>query len=76
MSTATLDQALDAVMHLSTEQRKMLVDILRRREAEANRQEIADEASRSLAIFRAGEYRALTANEAIEELRSLLEQDE
>ena len=72
MSTATLDQALDAVMHLSTEQRKMLVDILRRREAEANRQEIADEASRSLATFRAGEYRALTANEAIEELRSLL----
>jgi type IV secretory pathway ATPase VirB11/archaellum biosynthesis ATPase len=76
MSTATLDQALDAVMRLSTEQRKMLVDILRRREAEANRQEIADEATRSLATFHAGEYRALTANEAIEELRSLLEQDE
>jgi hypothetical protein len=76
MSTATLDQALDTAMRLPPELREMLVDILKRRGTDARRQEIAADARRSLTSFRAGEYRAQTAAEAIDELRLLLEQDE
>lgn len=76
MSTATLDQAIDSAMQLRPEQRAMLVDILTRREAEARRQEIADDARRSLASFRAGEYQAQSAEEVIEELRLFLEHDQ
>ncbi len=76
MSIATLDQAIDSAMQLRPEQRAMLVDILTRREAEARRQEIADDARRSLASFRAGEYQAQSAEEVIEELRLFLEHDQ
>jgi hypothetical protein len=76
MYSATLDQVLDSVMHLPPEQRETLVDILMRREAEARRQEIAADAQRSLARFRAGEYRAQNADEVIAELRLIREQDE
>lgn len=76
MSTATLDQAIDSAMQLRPDQREMLVDILMRREAEARRQEMADDARRSLASFRAGETQAQSAEEVIEELRLFLEHDQ
>ena len=42
--TVTLDLAIDTALQLPPEQREMLIDILRNRQIEARRQEIAAEA--------------------------------
>ncbi len=76
MSVTTLDYALDVVMQLSPEQREMLFDIVRRREVEARRKEIAREAREALEALRRGELKAMTAEEAIEELHAYSEADE
>ena len=76
MTTVTLDQAVDYVMQLTPEQREMLVEILYRRQVEARRREMAEDAAAALAAVRAGEYRSQTASEIIRELRSSLEDNE
>jgi hypothetical protein len=76
MTTVTLDQAVDYVMQLTPEQREMLVEILYRRQVEARRREIAEDAGATLAAFRAGEYQPQTAGEIIRELWSSLEDQE
>lgn len=70
MTTAriTLDQAIDAAMRLSSEQRDMRLTILQRRHAEARRQKIADNARDSIAIYRAGKLHPQSAEEIIQEL--------
>lgn len=74
MSTATLDQALDVVMQLPTEQQEMLLEILRRRQVESRRQEIATDAQASLAEYRTGRLPAQSAEEAIADLHKALNQ--
>ncbi|MFN8469404.1 MAG: hypothetical protein U0X20_27865 [Caldilineaceae bacterium] len=74
MSTATLDEALDVVMQLPTEQQEMLLEILRRRQVESRRQEIATDAQASLAEYRAGRLSAQSAEEAIADLHKALNQ--
>ena len=68
MTTVTLDQAIDTVLQLPPEQREMLVDILRRRQIEARRQEIATEARSSIALFRQGKLKAQSAEGVIADL--------
>ena len=69
----TLDQAIDTVMQLPPEQREMLIDILHNRYIEERRNEIADDAQKSLAAFRAGSLKLQSANEVITELRESLD---
>ncbi len=72
----TIDQAIDAAMQLSLEEREMLLNILRGRQIEARRNEIAQNAQESLAQFRMGELKAAPADYIIEELHHSLKDDE
>jgi hypothetical protein len=76
VGTVTLDQAIDTAMQLSPAQREMLVDILRSRQIEARREEIAAAARESIAEYRAGALEARSADESIAELRRSLEDPE
>lgn len=77
MNTISLDEALETVMQLPPDQQEMLIDIVRHRQVERQRQEIADDAQESLAAFRAGELNPQSASDIISELRrSLDEADE
>lgn len=69
----TLDQAIDAAMQLPPDQREMLLDILQKRQIESRRQEIADDARESIAMFESGQLRAQTADEIIRESHLLLD---
>lgn len=64
----TLDQAIDTVMELPVDEREMLVDILHSRAIAERRREIAEHAKTTLADFRAGLFRAQSADEVIAEL--------
>jgi hypothetical protein len=63
-------------LQLPPEQRERLVDILRNRQLEARRQEIAADARKSIAAFREGKLKAHSAEEAIAELHQALEDAE
>lgn len=76
MGAATLDRALDVAMQLPQEQREMLLDILKRRDIEARRKEIATDARASLEAYRAGKFRPESASSVIRELQSSLETEE
>lgn len=68
----TLDQTLDAAMQLPSDQQEMLIEILQNRRIESKREEIAQNAKKSIAAFQAGELKAQTAEEVISELRQFL----
>jgi hypothetical protein len=72
----TLDQAIDAAMRLPYEQREMLLDILRKRQTEARRDRMAQDAQASLNSFQAGELVAQTAGEVVAELHRTLQDEE
>lgn len=73
----TLDYAIDTVMQLKPQQREMLIDIIRKREIERRREEIAQDAQKSIAAFHAGELKPQPMQDIIFELRSSLnERDE
>jgi len=76
LNTVTLDTALDTALQLPSEQRDMLVEILKNRRIEARRQEVAAEARLSIAAFRAGKFKPVSAEEAIADLHQMLEDDE
>lgn len=76
LATVTLDQAIDTALQLPPEQQEMLVEILRNRQIEARRAEIAAEARQSIADFRAGKLKAQSAEEAIADLHLVLEEEE
>ncbi len=64
LNTVTLDQAIDTVLHLPFEQREMLVDILRSRQIDARRQDIATDAHKSIAAFREGKLKVQSETDA------------
>jgi len=72
MKTITLDQAIDMAMQLPLEQREMLLQIIRRRDIELRRDEIAKDARASIAAYRAGKLKAQSADQVIQELRQTL----
>jgi hypothetical protein len=69
----TLDQALDIIMQLEYEQKEMLLDILRKRQIEERREEIAQNAEEAIRAFQAGELKTETADELINRLHASLE---
>jgi transcriptional regulator with AAA-type ATPase domain len=68
-----LDRVLDEAMDLPLEQQEMLLELLQHRIVEQKRDEIAQDATVSLAEFRAGKLKPQTAEEAISELRAFLQ---
>lgn len=69
----TLDQALDVVMQLEYEQKEMLLDILRKRQIEERREEIAQNAQEAIRAFQAGELKTETVEDLINRLHVSLE---
>jgi hypothetical protein len=65
----TLDQILDEVMELPEDQQDMLIDIVRNRRIEAQRKDIAEAASESLALFHCGQLKPQPVEDIIEKLR-------
>ena len=68
----TFESALDAVSQLSIEQQEILIDILRKRNAEVRRREILEECREGLVEYRSGILKSQTAEAAIVDLRSYL----
>ncbi len=68
MTARMLDYALDVAMELSEEQQEMLIEIIRRRQVDARRREIADDAKVTLDAFRKGELKPQSAAAIIREL--------
>lgn len=73
MKAITLDQAIDTALQLPPEQQEMLVDILRRRQIESRRAEIARDARKSLKDARAGKLKAQSAQDVIADLHRALD---
>jgi hypothetical protein len=76
MTTVTLDQVIDSAMQLPPDQHEMLVSILQKRQIEARRHEIAQDAQKSLTAYRMKKLKAQPAEEVIRELRAMLKGDE
>jgi hypothetical protein len=72
----TLTDVLDAVEQLTDEDQEVFADIIRQRQIERRRDEIARDAQGSMAAYRAGLFPSYTAEEAIAELNRYLESDE
>jgi len=68
----TFEEVLDLVNELPLEQQELLINILRLRTADSKRKELAKSSQEGLAEFRTGNLKAQTANEAIADLRSYL----
>lgn len=72
----TLDQVLESALQLSYEQQQILIKILQNRHHESRRAEIAGDAQKTLADFRAGNYQPQSAESVIAELRQSLNDSE
>jgi hypothetical protein len=67
-----LDKVLDEAKKLSLEQQEMLIEILKNRLSENQREQIAQDAKVSLAEFHAGKLKIQTAADAIKELQGFI----
>ncbi len=72
----TFADALDVVSQLPIEQQEELIDIIKRRNAEARRRQILEECREGLAEYRSGVLKPQTVEEIMAELRSDLENPE
>lgn len=72
----TLAAAIEIVEQLPTDQQDMLVEIIRNRQIERRREAIAQNGREAIAAYRAGELKSYTAEEAIAELRNMLDSPE
>jgi hypothetical protein len=72
----TLASAIEVVEQLPTDQQDLLVQIIRNRQIERRRDEIAQNGREALVAYRAGELKSYTAEEAIAQLRSILDSPE
>ncbi|MCO6450877.1 MAG: hypothetical protein J5I90_08850 [Caldilineales bacterium] len=70
-----LDQAIELAMQLPIEQREILVDVIRKRDIEMRRAEIAADAQTSIAAFHVGQFNNQSASEVIEDLRRSLDEE-
>ncbi len=66
----TLDQALDAAMQLSLTEQDMLIDILRKRQIEIRREEIAADAWEAIRAFQAGELKPESSDDLLSRLHA------
>ena len=69
----TLDNALDAVMQLSTEQKQMLIEILWRRQIDERREEIAESAREAISDFHAGTLKPVPVEDLFGRLHASLD---
>jgi hypothetical protein len=69
----TLASAIEIVEQLPTDQQDILVQIIRDRQIERRREEIAQNGYETLAAYRAGELKSYTAKEAIAQIRNILD---
>jgi hypothetical protein len=69
----TLTDVLDAVEQLTDEDQETFADIIRQRQIERRRDEIARDAQESMAAYRAGLLPSYTVEEAIAHLEIVLE---
>jgi hypothetical protein len=74
MDAVTLEQAVETAMKLPEAQRQMLLDILRGRQIDARREEIARAAEEAREALHAGDLGLQSAEDAIAELRQALEE--
>jgi len=72
----TFESALDAVSQLSIDQQEILIDILKKRNAEVRRRQILEECREGVAEYCSGVLKSQTAEEAIADLRSYLDSSE
>ena len=75
-NSVTLDDAIDTASRLPKDQQQMLIEILRNRQIDARRQEIADDAQQTVALFRQGKLVPQSAKDVIAELHEGLEKDQ
>ena len=73
MNIVTLDKTIDMAMQLPIEQQEMLLEIIRKRRIEFNRQEIAKDAKASIDAFHSGKLKSQSADGVIAELRQTIE---
>ena len=69
MNTVTLDETIDMAMQLPFDQQEMLLEIIRKRQVEINRQKMAIDADVSISMFHADRLKSQSADEIIAELR-------
>ncbi|WP_242518377.1 hypothetical protein [Halochromatium roseum] len=72
----TLDEAIDVVLHLPSDQQEMLIDILRHRQIDGRREEIAEDAQQMKALLYRGQLEPQSAREVIADLHEGLENDQ
>lgn len=72
----TFENALDAVSQLSIDQQEMLIDIIRKRNTELRRNQILEECREGLVEYRSGLLKPMTAEDAIADLHSYLDESE
>jgi hypothetical protein len=72
----TLTDVLDAVEQLTDEDQEAFANIIRQRQIERRRDEIARDAQESMAAYRAGLLPSYTVEEAIAELQVIMESSE
>lgn len=70
----TLDQVLENALQLPDEQQQMLIEILQNRSTERRREEIATDAQKTLADFRAGKFEPQPVEGILVELRQALDE--
>ncbi len=73
MDRVTLDSVLDEVMLLEPEQRDQLVEIVRSRQIERERGQLAHDAEEGMAEFERGDVYPMTAKEIINALHDSLD---
>ena len=72
----TFENALEVVSQLPREQQEMLIEILKKRSTELRRQEMVEECREALAEYQTGKLKAMSAEEAIADLRCYLQDNE
>jgi hypothetical protein len=72
----TLKDVLNAVEQLTDEDQEAFADIIRQRQIERRRDEIARDAQESMAAYRAGLLPSYTVEEASAELQVIMESSE
>lgn len=70
----TLDTALDVVMELSMDERELLLDIVRRRQIEERRAEIAASARETRELLKAGKLKPEPLDEVLARLHASLDE--
>lgn len=72
----TFEQVVETIRHFSPRQREILADLIHSWDIEAVRHEISRDAKDSLAMFRRGELKSQSAQDAIKELLAYMNKEE